>query len=215
MFNGRVITVKCTEEVIQLMHEYFDEELSPDNEKKLTEHLNSCSECFAYFQQLKKAVTFVQGSSQIQAPDNFTVNVMAKLPPVRRKVGLQSWMKLHPLMTAASVFLVLMTGSLVSSWQNDHKFSVTNQSNLVVQNHKVIVPEGKVVKGDVIVRNGELRIEGEVQGDVTVINGDHYLASAGHVTGEIEEVNKVFDWLWYQMKRTYNKVISVFNTNDH
>lgn len=197
------------------MHEYFDEEISPDNEKKLTDHLNSCSECFAYFQQLKKAVTFIQGSSQIQAPVNFAANVMAKLPPVRRKVGFQSWMKLHPLMTAASVFLVLMTGSLVSSWQNDHKFSVTNQSNLVVQNHKVIVPEGKVVKGDVIVRNGELRIEGEVQGDVTVINGDHYLASAGHVTGEIEEVNKVFDWLWYQMKRTYNKVISVFNTNDH
>ena len=67
------------------------------------------------------------------------------------------------------------------------------------------------VKGDVIVRNGKLEIEGEVQGDVTVINGEKYLASAGHVTGQIEEVNEVFDWIWYHMKKTAKDVIQIFD----
>jgi hypothetical protein len=36
------------------------------------------------------------------------------------------------------------------------------------------------------------------------------MASAGRVTGQIEEVNKVFDWIWYQMKQTANEVIGLF-----
>ena len=51
----------------------------------------------------------------------------------------------------------------------------------------MIIPEGEVVKGDVTVRNGKLIIEGEVDGNVTVINGEKYMASAGKVTGDIEE----------------------------
>ena len=67
---------------------------------------------------------------------------------------------------------------------------------------RLLVPEGEVVKGDVTVRNGKLIIEGEVDGNVTVINGERYMASAGKVTGEIEEINEVFEWIWYHIKRT-------------
>jgi anti-sigma factor RsiW len=212
MFIERVIALRCSDEVIQLMHEYLDEEISPANEKKLFDHLNSCTDCHVYFQQLNDAVAFIQKSTtNIQAPENFTASVMAKLPQEGKKMRLTGWMKVHPFLTAASLFFVLMAASLISSWQKDQAFSVTNQANLIVQGNKVIVPKGEVVKGDIIVKNGELTIEGEVQGDVTVINGEHYLASAGHVTGDIEEINKVFDWLWYQMKKTGQDVLEVFN----
>ncbi|MES9793141.1 anti-sigma factor, partial [Priestia megaterium] len=33
-----------------------------------------------------------------------------------------------------------------------------------------------------------------------VIHGDKYLASAGEVTGNIEELDKIFDWVWYNVK---------------
>jgi anti-sigma factor RsiW len=56
-----------------------------------------------------------------------------------------------------------------------------------------------------------LEIEGEIQGDVTVINGEQYLASAGHVTGQIEEVNEVFDWIWYHIKKTTQDVVQIFD----
>jgi anti-sigma factor RsiW len=209
-----VNTLKCDEKIVELMHEYLDEEIDPENEMILRDHLKSCKDCETLFNEYKRTIAVVKGTSRMQAPPNFTANVMASLPKEKRKVGMQRWLRNHPLIAAASLFIVLMTGSLISTWNQDREFSVSKQENLVVENGTVIVPEGEVVKGDVIVRNGELRIEGEVQGDVTVINGEQYLASAGNVTGQIEEVNEVFDWIWYHMKRTAFEVIDIFNDGE-
>ncbi|MFS0780016.1 anti-sigma factor [Neobacillus sp. 3P2-tot-E-2] len=206
--------MKCDEKIVVLMHEYLDEEIDPENEMILRDHLKSCKDCETLFNEYKRTIAVVKGTSRMQAPPNFTAKVMASLPKEKKKVGMQRWLRNHPLIAAASLFLVLMTGSLFSTWNQDREFSVTKQENLVVENGTVIVPEGEVVKGDVIVRNGELRIEGEVQGDVTVINGEPYLASAGNVTGQIEEVNEVFDWIWYHMKRIASEVIDIFNEGE-
>jgi anti-sigma factor RsiW len=206
--------VKCSEEIIELMHEYLDEEIDHKNESILREHLQSCKDCASLFNEYKKTIAVVKGTSRMQAPVNFTENVMAKLPKEKRKVGAQRWLRNHPLIAAASLFIILMTGSLFSTWNQERELSVSKQENLVVQNDTVIVPEGEVVKGDVVVRNGTLKIEGEVQGDVTVINGEQYLASAGNVTGQIEEVNEVFDWIWYHMKKTAIEVVDIFDHNE-
>jgi anti-sigma factor RsiW len=115
-------------------------------------------------------------------------------------------------MAAASIFIILMTGSLFSTWEENHEFSVSKQPKLVVQNNTVIVPEGEIVKGDIVVRNGKIRVEGEVQGDVTVINGEQYVASAGHVTGDIEEVNEAFEWIWYKIKTVFADLFVVINS---
>jgi anti-sigma factor RsiW len=193
------------------MHEYLDEEMERDKEFVLREHLQSCKECETIFNELKKTIAFVKSTSNIKAPTNFTENVMARLPKEKKKIGMKRWLKTHPLMAAASLFIILMAGSMLSSWNQDKDFSVSKQKNLIVKNNTVIVPKGETVNGDVIVRNGKIRIEGEVKGNVTVINGEKYMASAGRVTGQIEEVNKVFDWIWYQMKQTANEVIGLFD----
>ena len=206
--------MKCNDEIVDLMHEYLDEEIDPENEMILREHLKGCKECETLFNEFRKTIAVVKGTSKMQAPPDFTAKVMASLPKEKKKVGMQRWLRNHPLIAAASLFLVLMMGSVLSTWNQEREFSVSKQENLVVQNNTVIVPEGEVVKGDVIVRNGELKIEGEVQGDVTVINGEKYLASAGHVTGQIEEVNEVFDWIWYHMKKTAFDVIDIFNESE-
>ena len=206
--------MKCNDEIVDLMHEYLDEEIDPANEMILREHLKGCKECETLFNEFRKTIAVVKGTSKMQAPPDFTAKVMASLPKEKKKVGMQRWLRNHPLIAAASLFLVLMMGSVLSTWNQEQEFSVSKQENLVVQNNTVIVPEGEVVKGDVIVRNGELKIEGEVQGDVTVINGEKYLASAGHVTGQIEEVNEVFDWIWYHMKKTAFDVIDIFNESE-
>ncbi|MEH7250788.1 anti-sigma factor [Neobacillus niacini] len=206
--------MKCEEEIVELMHEYLDEEIDPQNEMILREHLKGCKDCETLFNEFKRTIAVVKGSSRMQAPPNFTANVMARLPKEKKKVGVQRWMRNHPLIAAASLFLVLMMGSIFSTWNQEREFSVSKQENLIVQNDTVIVPEGEVVKGDVIVRNGKLKIEGEVQGNVTVINGEQYLASAGRVTGQIEEVNEVFDWIWYHMKKTAIEVVDIFNDSE-
>jgi anti-sigma factor RsiW len=200
----------CPEQIIELMHDYLDEELDLEKEKILRDHLKSCKECEMIFNELKKTDAFVRGISHVQAPPDFTANVLAKLPKEKKKVWMQRWFTNHPMLTAASVFIILMMGSLFSSWSQDQEFSVSKQKNLVVKNDTVIVPKGETVKGDVVVHNGNVRIEGEVQGDVTVINGEKYLASAGHVTGQIEEINEVFDWIWYHLKKTAQDVMDIF-----
>jgi anti-sigma factor RsiW len=203
----------CPEQIIELMHEYLDEEIDPSNERVLREHLQGCKECETIFNELTKSIMFVKSMSHVQAPVDFTANVLARLPKEKKQVLMSRWLKNHPILSAASLFVVLMTGSLLSTWNQEREFSVSKQENLVVENNTVIVPEGEVVKGDVLVRNGTLKIEGEVQGDVTVINGEQYLASAGRVTGDIEEVNEVFDWIWYHMKKTAKEVVHVFDTD--
>lgn len=206
--------MKCSEEIVELMHDYLDEEIDPTSELVLREHLQSCKDCDLLFKEFKKTIAIVKGTSRMQAPANFSANVMALLPKEKKKVGAERWLRNHPLLAAASLFLILMMGSLLSTWNQEREFSVSKQTNLVVQNDTVIVPKGEVIKGDIIVRNGKLKIEGEVQGDVTVINGEQYLASAGHVTGQIEEVNEVFDWIWYHMKKTALEAVDIFNQGE-
>lgn len=202
--------MKCPEKYVVYMHDYLDEEISVEHEMELKNHLKQCSECQKYFYELEKSIALVKSIAHIAAPDDFTMKVMNKLPKEKKKVGVQRWFRHHPLLTAASLFLVLMMGSVFSTWNKEHSLSVSKQPNLVVQNDTVIVPEGEVVKGDVVVRNGSIRIEGEVEGNVTVINGEQYMASAGNVTGEIKEINAIFEWIWYYMKNTAQDLINLF-----
>ncbi|QGQ44038.1 anti-sigma factor family protein [Metabacillus sediminilitoris] len=203
--------MSCSSEFVQLLHKYMDHEVTSEEEKKIKEHLQTCKECYQHFHELEKTVALVKSTSHIEAPIDFTKAVMDKLPKEKRTVSWKRWFKGHPLLAAASMFVLLMTGSLFSAWNEDQDFSVSKQSNLVVENSKVTVPKGEVVKGDVTVKNGELIIEGTIQGDVTVINGDNYLAQAGQVTGEIEEVDELFEWLWYHIKSISEDVVGVFS----
>jgi anti-sigma factor RsiW len=201
--------MNCPDIYTEYMHDYLDEEITPENEMKLREHLLICPDCQSHFQELKKTIALVQSTSHIQAPVNFTASVMARLPNEKKQVGFKRWFRRHPMVTAASLFLTLMLGSLVTGWNEDQQFSVSKNPDLVIENHTVIVPEGKTVNGDIVVKNGDLKIEGQVDGNVTVINGEKYLASAGHVTGEIEEINQLFDWLWYHLKRITKDTVSI------
>lgn len=203
--------MKCPDQITDLMHDYLDEDIDREQEGILREHLKACKECETVFNELIKTVALVKGTSGLKAPEHFTANVMALLPKEKKKVSMQRWFKNHPFLSAASVFIILMIGSVFSTWSQNRDFSVSKQQNLIVKNNTVIVPKGEVVKGNVVVRNGNLRIEGEIQGDATVINGNKYLASAGHVTGQIEVVNQVFDWIWYQMKKTAHEVVDIFD----
>jgi anti-sigma factor RsiW len=192
------------------MHDYLDEDLSSEHEKELRNHLLHCSECQQHFHELKKTIALVQSTSHIQAPADFTAKVVQQLPQEKKMVRVKRWMRVHPLVTAAALFFVLMLGSMVSMWNEDQDLAVSKQPNIRVEGNTVIVPEGKVVEGDLIVRNGDIKIEGEVKGNVTVINGNQYLASAGNVTGEIEEIDQIFEWILYQMKKGVRETAEFF-----
>ncbi len=192
------------------MHEYLDEDISDVQEQELKAHLQTCQECHQHFHELKKALALVQSTSHVHAPSNFTANVMERLPKEKKKVGVERWLKRHPFLVAASLFFVLMGSTLFSSWENSGQLVFTNYPGLVVEGQTVVVPEGIVMTEDLYVKNGNVRVEGEVKGDITVINGEQYMASAGNVTGEIEEIDQAFEWLWFHIKDMSKKVVSLF-----
>lgn len=200
----------CPDKMVHMMHEYLDEELSQEDEKELKAHLKDCEACHTHFHELKRTIAFVQSTSHIAAPSQFTQNVMSKLPKEKKKIGMERWLQRHPLFAAAAVFLVLMGGSLLTNWNSGDEFAFTNSDEVVVDGQTVVVPEGEVVEGDILVRNGDLRVEGQVNGDVTVINGERYMAGAGSITGDIEEVDQAFEWLWYNIKSSFKDLGNLF-----
>jgi anti-sigma factor RsiW len=202
--------MKCPSNIIELMHNYLDEEISPQDELILREHLHECVKCSQHFNDLKKTIAFIQHSSHLVPSDDFTAKVMARLPKEKKTIRLERWFKKHPMIMAASLFFALMMGSLFTTWNGEQQFSVSTKENLIIKGNTVIVPKGEVVNGDIVVRNGSIKIEGKVNGNVTVIHGEKHLASAGQVTGEIEEINEVFDWIWYNIKDVMKDVLKTF-----
>ncbi|WP_324777811.1 anti-sigma factor [Virgibacillus senegalensis] len=150
----------------------------------------------------------LKSGSEIQAPAGFTAKVMESLPKEKKRVGYMRWFRAHPIITAAAIFFLFMFSGIFSAWNQDGQLSVSKQQNLIIKDDTVIVPEDVVVDGDLVVKNGDLKIEGEVNGDVVIINGDHLMASAGQVSGDLKEVNQVFDWIWYHIKDIAKSVFS-------
>lgn len=108
---------------------------------------------------------------------------------------------------AAALFMILMSASLLSGYNDRSAFSVTEHPGMIVEGDRVTVPAGQTVKGDIVVTNGDLVIDGKVEGDVTVINGK-YMASTANVTGQIEEIDDTFEWLWYTIKDGTKKLFT-------
>jgi anti-sigma factor RsiW len=200
----------CPENVIYLMDEYLDGDISPSDERQLREHLESCMDCRKLYQELSKTIAFVQSASHMQAPSDFVQKTMGRLPKEKQRAGVQRWFRRHPMLAAAALFCVLMSAALFTNFNDDQQFSFTKQPNLVVEGQTVVVPAGQTVVGDLTVRNGDLRVEGELQGDVTIVNGQ-YMASSGVITGEIEEIDKAFEWLWHGIKNGFKDAAAIFD----
>ncbi|MBY6024533.1 anti-sigma factor [Nitratireductor sp. DP7N14-4] len=203
--------MKCSSSYVNLIHEYLDGDLTKENEQLLKQHLQECDACQEHFKQLKRTIAFVQSTSHIDTPMNFTANIMAGLPKEKNAVRMNRWFTNHPFLTAAAVFTLLMSGATFSAWNTNEEFAVSKQDNLVIENKTVIVPAGEVVKGDVTVRNGDIKVEGKVDGNITIINGDQYLASAGEVTGDIKELDQMFEWIWYNVKNGVKDAVNLSN----
>lgn len=197
----------CPEQIVHQIHAYLDGDLSQEEEDVLMSHLEQCSECNELMEALEDSITFIEQAESVVAPEGFVANVMSQLPKEKKQVKLRQWLRRQPVLVAAAMFIMLMSVSLFSNYDNDQQFSVTKQPNLVVNGEVVTVPKGEVIEGDVIVKNGTLHIEGEVNGDITVINGSKYMASTAVVTGEVEQIDKAFDWLWYTMKSFIKDII--------
>lgn len=197
----------CKKEIITYMHEYLDGDIQPNHEREMQQHLRECTDCQHHMNELQSVVRMLETLPTIQVPKGFVEGVMDKLPRTKINSGRGNWLRRHPFLIAVALFAIFMSGSLVSGYNENKEFSVTNHPELIVEGNTVTVPKTATVKGDVIVKNGDLVIEGKVEGDVTVVNGQ-YMASTANVTGQIDEVDETFEWIWYTIKDFAKRIFS-------
>ncbi|WP_330949661.1 zf-HC2 domain-containing protein [Virgibacillus sp. MG-45] len=212
-----MIHLNCVKEAVELMHKYLDGDLTKVEQKELRVHLEGCPDCQQHFHELKRTITLVKSTEPMTAPTDFVQGVMEKLPTEKKRMKYIRWFKMHPILTAAAIFFVFMFSGVFSAWHQDSKLVVSKQENLIIEGDTVIVPEGVIVEGDLVVKNGNLKIDGTVDGNVTLINGkliqdetpgEGLMASVGEVNGEFENVDRIFEWVWYNTKNFFKVLFS-------
>lgn len=212
--------MECKTKYIKLMHKYLDGDLNKNEESILRAHLETCDTCQNHFHELSRTITLIQSTEQMEVPIGFSENVMKNLPTEKRHVKFTRWFKKHPVITVAAIFFLFMFSGLFSMWDKDNELVVSKRENLIIQGDTVIVPEGVTVVGDLVVKNGNLQIDGQIDGNVTLINGklivnsdelddaDEFLVASAGVNGEFKHIDEMIEWVWYKLKTLFENIFS-------
>ncbi|MEK8127851.1 zf-HC2 domain-containing protein [Paenibacillus filicis] len=195
-------------EALPLLHEYLDGSLDGADSVRLKEHLLVCADCRRRLQQFEKVEALVHSWTAPAVPEGLTERVMQALPPVKRRNAFYRYIRKHPAASVAAIFALVMLSTFVSTWNDDRELLVkgADLQSVVIKGDTVYVPAGRKVAGDLTIENGKLQVDGEVEGNVTVIDGSVHYASTAHISGQITQIDQAFGWLWYKMNTWFSQV---------
>jgi len=195
-------------EAIPLMHDYLDGELKAAQMALLKEHLLACLACRKHFQQLERAGALLGAMPRVAAPDSLTDRIMQSLPAPPKRSAWKTWIRRHPAATAAAVFMAVMLSSFATMWSSDNELTVkgSDLDQVVIRGNTVYVPPGSTVKGNLIVENGKIQVDGNIEGNLVVIDGSYVLASTAKISGQVTKINQAFEWLWYKMNDFWSRL---------
>ena len=210
--------MKCNVALIS-MHEYFVGELSQVEIAELKNHLQGCADCCNRFEQLEKTdaaiyrtLEAIKPAAQYDAAASkeLTERIISQLP--KKASGQRNrfvrFIYRYPGFAVAAMFLLVMIGSFFMSWTEDTKLIVSGEDlqNIIIEGNTVIVPEGVHYTGNLTVENGIIEVLGEVEGNVTVVDGSMVLASTGHIAGQSRTIDQALDWFWYKVTQTFSGI---------
>ncbi|CAM4391102.1 zf-HC2 domain-containing protein [Saccharibacillus endophyticus] len=199
-------------QAVSLMHDYLDGDLPSEQARELQSHLEACTDCRAAFRRLEETEMMLfaanRKSESVAVSEDMTDRIMSFLPQPKKHSPVWNWVRRHPALTAAAAFILIMLGTSIGFWNADTQLVVrgSDLNRVQVEGNTVIVPEGTIVSGDLTVERGELKIYGDVEGNVTVIDGSAYQASTAHVAGQVKDINQAFDWVWYKLSNIVSEV---------
>jgi anti-sigma factor RsiW len=197
-------------EAVKRMHDYFDGDLMDMDLVDLQKHMQACPACADRFRKLEQTVAFLRiGIEQMCAPEHVTTRIMLSLPPVQRKNAWSAWIRKHPAISVASVFLAVVAASYISLWNANTELVIRGDdlNALVIDGNTVHVPSGTKVNGDLYIENGTVQVDGEVSGNIVVVDGKIALASTAYISGEIQEVDELAEWLVFKMNQWMNSIV--------
>lgn len=190
-------------EALLWMHEHLDGDLTGTPLTELKKHLLVCQECSQRYKKMQHTEAMVRSLPQLAATADLTDRIMESLPKKRKHSNsLLQWIKRHPAISVASMFLFIMLSTSLSLWNQDTEMVVKSADldQLVIKGDKVYVPAGHTVNGNLLVKFGKIQVDGEVKGNLVVIDGSYILASTAHISGKIKQIDQGIDWLWFEVK---------------
>lgn len=201
---------------ITMMHDYLDDDLSRGDTVSLKKHLLACPDCRKRFEQLEQAEAYTQASMSFVAHGSsimaagpsaqLKARIMQQLPKPPVSQSWLGWVRRHPAITVAAMFIAIMLSSFVAMWEQDQELVIRGNDiqQLVVEGHTVIIPENVVVNGDLTIENGTMEVFGEINGNLTIIDGTVNMASTAKIIGESREITQAMDWIWYKVRQTFS-----------
>jgi anti-sigma factor RsiW len=197
--------VDC-KQAVSWIHEYLDGQLNPSDQAILDQHLRQCERCQEHFKELEMVEERVQMLRMKAAPD-LSDRIMASLPAQQKSRTVLNWLKRHPALTAAAIFFIVMFSSFATMWDTNEQLVISTSEfeKIKVEGNRVIVPAGETINGDLIVENGEIIVEGQLKGNLVVIDGS-YTASSANIGGRVTIINRMFDWIWYKIAGWFGTV---------
>ncbi len=195
---------------VSLMHDYLDNDLSEPKQLELQQHLQECSECRVNFEKLEHTdmLLFSLTHHATKPSDDLADRIMGMLPKPKKQKAWVTWVRNHPALTAAAMFVVVMLFSTISFWNQENQLVVKSDEfeKLVIEGDTVIIPADQVIAGDITVENGKAKIYGQVNGNLTVIDGELFQASTAHIAGQVKDIDKAMDWIWYKISNLFTDV---------
>lgn len=191
---------------LPLIHEFLDGDLDAAEASRLKSHLIACPSCNRMFKQMEQTEALVRLLPKNPVPSGMTARIMSRIPETKRRKGWLNWVKHHPAISVASVFLLVMVSSFLSLWNEDRDMVVkgANLDQVVIKGDTVIVPAGHTVQGNLMVKRGKIEVEGNVEGDLTVIDGSYNLASTAYISGHVNKVDETLEWIWYKVDEIFS-----------
>jgi anti-sigma factor RsiW len=195
-------------EALPLIHEYMDGSLGRSEAASLNSHLTACPTCKMRLKQLERVEALILSWPRVETPQGLTERIMNALPRVKQRSRWKLWVKKHPAISVAAVFVLVMTGSFMSMWNENSELMVKGKDlqSVVIEGNTVYVPAGKTVAGNIMVENGKLQVDGDIEGNIVVIQGSVNLASTAHISGQITQIDEAFSWLWFKMNGLAAKI---------
>jgi len=186
----------------------LDGELTPEQSAELRQHLAECQDCRKRLETLEKTDALLRSAPKPEpAPGYMTYRIMKSLPKTRSPKTWTTWVRRHPAISAAAMFLVIMVSSFVAMWNQSQQLTVSGDlEHVVIRGSTVIVPAGEKVAGDLTIENGTAQVEGDVQGNLTIIDGNVTLASTAHIAGKIKTIDRAVDWAWYKVTSWFDTI---------
>lgn len=197
--------MSCTEHYEELMHRYLDEEMDAAERERFEAHMASCPPCLTHFQLLGSAIQDAVQAEWLKAPPGFTENLLAKLDKEHPPRG--NWRPQFMKYSGIAAAAVLVFG-LGFSLATPDEFALTadNSQGLIVENGKVIVPEGSEYQGDLVIQNGDVEVRGRVNGSVTAVGGHIYRSATADISGETVVVDEALERMMFYVKRAWHEI---------